>query len=571
MKSKSKITILVMCLGLLWAMAAHATQQNPPQSGFAVTGFIQEATVADVGAAPPSSPVLRGGTLTVDGIKMIVPNNTIAQTPAGTFSWADLFDPAVSASVGYTPARPNHRPGQLGLALADNPLQGTRPGFASGSVGYPSFVVSAVGNITTDPVTGAQKYIVGGMIVPIEQIPLQGAAGVINYIDYAGTVLPGHIPGRFRVGGIPNDPNTGTLCEINDPVGRFGAVHSPDPRFTVDTENPTIGCASGYPAGIPRPGFPLVNGVPNDPDRPATNRPLNDGLFAPVDPFLTAGSYLRNFTCPAAPGGPGTTTPDPYKQMPLMVGDWIDYGGTLMKINPLGPNTAANMFVSIHTITAHLGIRTALGTQPAYIAVEEFIFGVGDRQGGPTVNAGLPLPGVPIAQETSSRVAMIAFTTNTDPTIPATNPVDPRLPNARIIGLDFENNQRPIFPVVDQTQFEMDDPVRGRIRFLTANNGATAGTLANATGLGNFYRMYSVELTGPGGGTLQLPNQQNGLPGLLTGQFSLPIFEYLFGEGTVFGQPIPPFNFNDFGFLTVGDGLYNGGPHIGPLDPFPGP
>ena len=88
----------------------------------------------------------------------------------------------------------------------------------------------------------------------------------------------------------------------------------------------------------------------------------------------------------------GTTTPDPWKQVPLMVGDWIDYAGTVYKINPLGPNTAANMWVSVHTVVAHLGVRTTLGTQPAYIYVESFLFGVGDRNGGPTVSAGITLP-----------------------------------------------------------------------------------------------------------------------------------------------------------------------------------
>jgi len=560
---RSKLIILVLSLGLIWAGAANAAQVNPPQSGFGVTGFIQAATVADVGAVPPSSPRLRGGFLTVNGIRMIIPNNTIVQTPAGTFSWADMFDPAISASVGYTPARPNHRAGILGLALADNALLGTRAGIAGGaSTAFPSFSVAAVANITTAP-NGAQSYIVGGIITPIEQMPLAGGAGLINFIDYAGTVLPGRIPGRFRCGGTLNDPNTGTLCEINDPVGRFGAIHSPDPRFTVDTENPTISCASGYPAGIPRVAPPAI-----DPDIPDYNRPVNGGPFG-TDPFTALGDPLRFFTMPAkgAPNAPGDTTPDPWKQVPLKVGDWIDYSGTLMKINPAGPNTPANMFMSLHTIGAHLGIKTFPGTQPCYIGVEEFIFGVGDRNGGPTVNAGAPP--TPITQETSTRVAMVSFTTNSDPTLLAG---DPGLPGGRIIGLDFENNDRPIFPVLDPGQFELDDPIRGRLRFLTANNGSTPGVLANATGAGNFYRMYSVELTGPGGGALQLPDTATGLPGLLSGQFSLPIFEYLFGEGVQFGQPIPPFNFNDLGFLAVGDGPYGpGGPHIGRLDPFPGP
>ena len=66
-----------------------------------------------------------------------------------------------------------------------------------------------------------------------------------------------------------------------------------------------------------------------------------------------------------------------------------------------------------------------------------------------------------------------------------------------------------------------------------------------------------------------MPNQANGLPGLSAGEYRLPIFEFLFGEGTTFGQPIPPFNFNDFGFLAVGD-FFDDMP-VGRLDPFPGP
>ena len=84
----------------------------------------------------PASRRLYGGTLTVNGIKMIVPNNSIIQMPATSMTWADLFDPAISASVGYTPPRPNHRPGVTGLALADNlvnPLAGTRAGATVGS------------------------------------------------------------------------------------------------------------------------------------------------------------------------------------------------------------------------------------------------------------------------------------------------------------------------------------------------------------------------------------------------------------------------------------------------------
>ncbi len=60
-----------------------------------------------------------------------------------------------------------------------------------------------------------------------------------------------------------NTPGTGTIVEINDPLGRYGFAHSPDPRFTADTDNPTVTSGNGYPMGIPTVAPPAI-----DPDRP---------------------------------------------------------------------------------------------------------------------------------------------------------------------------------------------------------------------------------------------------------------------------------------------------------------
>jgi hypothetical protein len=492
--------------------------------------------------------------LTVNGITMIVPNNSIVQMPAATFSWADLFNPAVSAPVGnYVPARTNHITGRMGMALNDTL-----------ATHFPSYEVRGVGNIVTDEVTGTQTYIVG-LIVPAAQQGASAGAGYINFIDYDGTVLG--MPGRFRVGGIMGNFTTGTLCELNDPVGRFGAAHSPDPRFSADTENPTITTANGYPVGIPTVAPPGI-----DPDRPDTNRPLNNPASTdpnqPFDPFLAAGAPLKRFTMPTS-GGAGTTTPDPYKQVPLKVGDWVNFSGTLMKINQTGPNTAANMFMAVHSLTAHLSVKTQPGTQPAYVRVEEFLFGVGD--GNPNIQ-GPTVAG--IAQETSTRAAMVAFTTDSDPTLGATN-----LPGGALFGIDVQPDGSRIlqqFPrgstALSPVDFAIDDNIRGRMRWQVSKNPKPPVLgQSNAVGAGKFYRMYALQLTGIGRGVLQLPAQSNGLPGLISGQYQLPIFEYIFGEGTNFGEPVPPFNFNDFGFLTVGEGRLDGttGPAVGPLDPFP--
>jgi hypothetical protein len=495
----------ILALGLLCATGAMA--QLVPPAGFDMIGFIQAATVT--GGAANTNP-LAGGTLTINGITMTVPKNSIVQMPAASFTWAQLFDPAFSAAVGtYVPARPNHPAGRTGFAQNDT-IQ----------THFPSYEVRVVGNVVNG------QYIVG-LILPIAQQGLNAGEGLINFIDYA--------TGRFRVGGTIGNPLSGTLCEINDPVGRFSLAHSPDPRFTCDTSNPTISAASGYPVGIPRVAPPAI-----DPLCPITNRPLNGTAGFPVDPFLAIGAPLRTFTMPAPGGAAGS--PDPTKQVPLMVGDWVNFSGTLLKIDPLIGNTIANMFVSVHTLTAHLGIQTLPGVKPAYVRVEVMLFGVGPI---------LPPPAP--AEETSDRVVMVAF--STDPSATASIfaiTVDP------FNGVEIER------PFPNGANIPMNDPVRGRIRLQLNKN--LPDPPGNAVGTGLYHREYIVKLS-----TGQMPNVANGL---IAGQYRLPIFDYIFPEGAVFGQPIPPYNFQDFGFLAVGSGPLggpgSGGPIIGRLNPWPG-
>jgi hypothetical protein len=112
-----------------------------------------------------------------------------------------------------------------------------------------------VGNIDVTGASGnpAGSYIVA-LILPVSQEIANAGAGFITAIDYA--------KGRFEVNGTVNTLGTGTVIEINDPLGRYGLAHSPDPRFTVDTDNPTINSGNGYPMGIPKVAPPGI-----DPDR----------------------------------------------------------------------------------------------------------------------------------------------------------------------------------------------------------------------------------------------------------------------------------------------------------------
>lgn len=576
MKSNLKLTILVIALGLLWAGAANAAQVNPPQSGFTVTGFIQEATLNLAPITAGSSP---GGTITVNGVKIIIPDNLVVQMPAAAFSWAQMFNPTVSAS--FPAGRPNHRFGQTGLALADNPLSGTRAGVA-GAVGpFPSFEVTVQGNITFNA-AGKQTYI-AALILPISQQSLNLGAGIINQIDYA--------TGRFRVGGDPTVPNSGVLCEINDKPGRFGKAHSPDPRFTADTNNPTISTGTGYPVGIPV----TDPAVADDPLRPKKNRPLSGGpspalppaftalgIFLNPDPFVAPGDPLRNFVMPN-PGTRVATDPDPSLQVPLMVGDWVDYSGTLFKINPAGPNTAANMFVSVHTLTADLGIYTWPGTLPVYVNCTALLFGTNGPNPVPGPFGQAPGRALPV--EVTTRILFEGFAT--DPfgatgggafvyafavnTNSGGNDNYVFISNPNIGSANQRENPSPVEVVAPLGRFRIRP---GKITFYgppitNLNNMITReylvvhqNILTNAASLSdaNNPPTQPVFNTGPTPTGLAA----NGLP---NGYFQLPNFEYITAERLNLGNPQAPGNFNEFPFLLNGDTASG----FKALNPWPGP
>ena len=115
-------------------------------------------------------------------------------------------------------------------------------------------------------------------------------------------------------------------------------------------------------------------------------------------------------TCPTPPipGAPPCTPspavtaappvyPDARFQVPLRVGDFITWAGTLAK----GDVTkGAPDYISVHTLKASLAIYTASGTQPVYVSVETILLGT----------AGIPTNN--IAQETTTRIFIVGFTTD---------------------------------------------------------------------------------------------------------------------------------------------------------------
>jgi hypothetical protein len=555
----------------------------PPQ--FDITGFIQDATLDTTNAiCRPTHPRLAGGTVKLNGQTVIIPCNTILQMPAYTMSWADLFKPGSGLTAeDITPAN------QTGLALTDliGPTSGatvslTQPGLltmpmpSSASTNLqirynaslPSYEIHVVGNVISG------QYIAG--LVFISQQSLNAGQGVISCIDYA--------TGEMQVGGVPVDPTVApftcpspvprgvTRLRLNDTVGRFGKSHAPlggcggkancveqagfDPRFTPDTDNPTVMAASGYPMCIPRVN-PFIAGAV-DPECPQSNRPLAPNCKS-YDPNSGIASFPQQFTgycktylmdppnapVPAGvvgvcPGSDPLCPTDPTKQVPFQLGDNITFLGTLKA-------DVEGVYVSAHTVNANLGVYTQPNLPPVYTAVEVVLAGT----------AGRPVAG--LNQEVTGRMKMIGFTTD------VTSLVD-------LYALD----QDPVTGAVTErllgTQNALSTPVVGRFRTPTNNNGAFLPPTRNYRAVS---RTMCANSTGPWtnchleGGAPQTPVAN----GLIAGQYLLPNFEFIFAENLSFGQPLVPNNLQDLPFLFCGSGPLDGNgsnsPVVGQLDPAP--
>ena len=549
----------------------------PPQ--FDITGFIEDATVAPVGSMCTSvtEPRLMGGTVTLNGQKITVPCNTILQMPAYALTWADLF---TLAPKDITPA------GTSGLGLADPFVPGTAGLLNSTPTGFnsplPSHEIHVVGNVING------EYIAG--LIFISQQSLNSGQGVISCIDYA--------TGEMQVGGTVQA--TGTPCTLpaapgvtrvrmNDPVGRYGIVHGGpgtvgadviepgyDPRFTADTDNPTMHSTLGYPVCIPtiNPVNPITDPITGaqiaagvDPLCPVYNRPIvpNCRNFDPLTTLPAFGGQAAGYCMTWVMDAPGAhaidpTATDPTAAAPLMPGDTIIFSGTT-KADASGP------YISAHTIAANLGIYTQPHTKPAYVFMEGVLVGTG----GGTV-AGL-------AVESTSKVSWVGFTT--DPT--------------ELVDF-YSVHQDPV--TGDTTEFYLgtQDPCctpLGRFRTVANNVGAfgepqrnyravsrtmcqpdplTPGTAnpANTPKLQTLCHMdplYAPDLTAK-----QAPKtpQQDGL---IPGQYTLPNFEFIFAENLNFGAPLVPNNFQDLPFLFCGSGPINGpgtaSAVVAQLDPAP--
>ncbi|HEY3381191.1 MAG TPA: hypothetical protein VGK32_05440 [Vicinamibacterales bacterium] len=520
-------TLVAVLLGLGLSYVSGPLRAQfpiPTSTQFDLTGFLQEATLGGAGTGAGIG-AHAGGTLKVNGHAVIVPSETIVIFPANALTWAEVFAHAPAPYTGVA----------TGMAIADIPQPMT------------TYEVHVVGNRVID--ANGDRYIAG--LIYVSQQGLNSGQGYINYIDYA--------KGEMRVGGLFPDANcvadaspaaggvlcSGTRVRLNDPVGRYGRSISPDVRFTVDPDNPTISAGTGYPMCFPRTNPAVLD----DAACPQAMRPVGTTNFTTNAPALIPAN---------------TAMPSPYFQVPFEVGDYITYAGTLVNdtatptAGPWPLNGAAGTYIAAHTIVANLAVFTWPGTNPAYIRTDVTLIGTG----------GLTVLG---AGEAVIRTRFEGM--STDPTR-----------NVHLYGIDLSP--------VDGSTSDRDwgtigvDPgppngaVKGRWRFRPPCT-ATLATDKKCTPppSGVFIpptrEMRAVIDAGP----LNVPPAGFVAPitaasptaanGIVYGQYHAPILDYIFPEN-IPGSPIVENNFNTIDFLAKGGYTSAAGTLIkGPLDPWP--
>ncbi|MBI4871625.1 MAG: VCBS repeat-containing protein [Candidatus Riflebacteria bacterium] len=493
MKENSMRILLLMFVALLLCSPTMAQTPLKPISQFAITGFIDQCTLN------PPGDILAGGTITVNGQVVIVPRNIIVLLPTSALTWQQLF----------TQAPAPYGPTQTGLAMEDTPKPLT------------TYQASIFGNRV------GNRMIAGTLSISWDA--LAGGQGYINYIDYT--------TGELRVGGKLNDPTSGVRVRINDPIGRYGRVTSPDPRFSIDEDNPTVRARSACPMCIPRVAPPAI-----DPLCPLGNRPPLDGGAQPGARTFKAVPDLQ-------PGDP-----DPRKMVPFELGDFVDFSGITVKDGPeptAGPwpaNGAEGTYICASSLGADLAIFTAPGTFPVYLAIDVNII-----ETGPFVAGACPGG----FEECGLRTVFEGWTTDPSRHLKCAGTHFDPTTGDKIDSLPWDFFDPTLGPQPFTDPLTRRQP--GRWRFRPANRWVPPGLTPGNPMVASYLHVWV-----DGYNTVPLEN------GVVAGTYSAPFFEYI-GPEQIIGNPVPGMNFEDLPFLWNGTGPVPGGTGqlVGRLAPFP--
>jgi hypothetical protein len=325
----------------------------------------------------------------------------------------------------------------------------------------------------------------------------------------------------------------------------------------------------------PKPNTP-GNHCPNFTDVGLVPLPNSGDITQPV-----AGQvYCASFVMPAPPQDTTTATPGPdaRQQAPFEVGDFVNYSGTLVH----GPAGAPD-FVSAHTIEGNVGIYTKPGSKPSYMAIGEF--GVGSADPNATAVNGA-------AQETQDRMFLEAETTDiTSPVDIYLTDVDPTtgaMRNRWVTPFEMTGENQAGTPSGGiTTQLTGAQPQRARIRATKAPTGLLGDPsrtirVANRDTCIPSNPSAAVGTNGAVPPPAPAPSMDDCLNnpagqilgvaanGLSTGQYTAPVFEFIFPENVKPGDSVVPNDLWHLGFLRFGEGPADPiSPPTGPLVPTP--
>ena len=491
-----------------------------------------------------------GSKMVVNGVTVTIPRNTVVVMPATYLTPWQIFNKAQGITRGNN---------ESGLALQDK----TPP--------LAAFEAAIDGNIVcTTPATCT--YIAGQ--VHISQQGLNMGAGYVRQISITAT-LTDPANGFICVGASTiallsaapcvapdarvrlNDPK---ITDTTDPAvtdGRYGAPsinaalststdpnsRFPDPRFTVDQGNPTVHALTGYPMCVRRSN-------PDDPRCPVGNRPAGLTTFvmgpSPLPSPLPPGiAPIPN--CLKVPAGPCRQN----EQAPIVVGDFVNYQGTLAK-------DATGLYVSAHTVVANVGIYTESGTNPVYVTQEKALIGtMGPR--APVPQTTPVTPACLDTMECQDRLKVEGFTT--DPTLssPTSRPPNTTARQINIYALDVDLTVDPTgsTPTMRRiaTAANFKAVPLGRFRYIA---GKGAAVNVDSTGVQRgvtrelMIRVDAPVAVPPRNAIVLRVDPPKVANGLVPGQFVAPIGEYIFPEPLGLGDAQPKLNFQCLAFLAAG-------------------
>ncbi|KAJ9665686.1 hypothetical protein H2201_004170 [Coniosporium apollinis] len=170
---------------MFWFISGLLLSARFLQAFAAVTPF---STVGTIDGLSAGSEFNSGGTLSVNGYSITVPDNLIVQFPAAWVPWKDVV-----------------------------------------AGGFNGYEVSIVGNVVDGRAIAGQ--------IELAQLLLHAGSGYVESINNAA--------GSMKIAGGPT-------IKINDPNKVYSVGYTGSPLFTADDENPSITAFSGFPMCIPR-------------------------------------------------------------------------------------------------------------------------------------------------------------------------------------------------------------------------------------------------------------------------------------------------------------------------------